>query len=31
MDADRFDWIVRNVVIWGIGLVAIALVIQKFV
>ena len=31
MDADKIDGIVRSVVIWGLGAVAVALAAQKYI
>jgi hypothetical protein len=31
MDAEKFDWIARNALIWGIGGVALILALQKYI
>ncbi len=30
MDAEKIDWLVRNIVIWGIGGIAVILAAQRF-
>ena len=30
MDAEKFDWIARTVLTWGIGAVAVVLALQKY-